>query len=113
MRIVNRENAEHYNWKEICDGWHFVKTDELSIIAEKMPPHTSEDMHFHYKSRQFFYILSGEAKMKFRNRTEPLTVGMGIEIEPMEAHQMTNTSDKDVEFIVVSMPKSHGDREIV
>ena len=66
MKIISRENAEHYNWKEVCDGWHFIKSDELSVIAEKMPPHTEEDMHFHYKSKQFFYILSGEAEMKFK-----------------------------------------------
>ena len=113
MRIVNRETAEHYNWKEVCDGWHLVKTDALSIIAEKMPPHTSEDAHFHSKSKQFFYILSGEAEMNLQDKAVRLTAGTGIEIEPMEAHQMTNPSDQDVEFIVVSMPKSHGDRENV
>ena len=113
MRIINRESAEHYNWKEICDGWHFMKTDELSIIAEKMPPHTAEDPHFHYKAKQFFYILSGEAEMKLQHQTERLTSGMGIEIEPMEVHQMRNQSDAEVEFLVVSMPKAHGDRELV
>ena len=113
MKIVTRENAEHYNWKEICDGWHFIKTDELSVIAEKMPPHTKEDMHFHYKSKQFFYILSGEAEMKLQDGIEKLKAGIGIEIEPMEIHQMINESDEDVEFIVISMPKSHGDKEVV
>lgn len=68
MRVINRKTTEHYNWKEVCDGWHFVKTDKLSIIAEKMPPHTQEDMHFHLKSKQFFYILSGKAEIKLRTR---------------------------------------------
>lgn len=113
MRIVNRENAEHYNWKTVCDGWHLLKTDELSIIAEKMPPHTCEDMHYHRKSKQFFYILSGEAEMRFQNEIVKLKANSGIEIEPMEIHQMTNMSGETVEFIVVSMPKSHGDKEIV
>lgn len=31
MRIVDREHAEHYNWKTVCDGWHFVKSDEQRI----------------------------------------------------------------------------------
>lgn len=113
MRIITRETAEHYNWKEVCDGWHFIKTDELSIIAEKMPPHTQEDMHFHRKSKQFFYILSGEAEMRFEKESKTLRAGMGIEVSPMEAHQMRNVSDQDVSFLVVSMPKSQGDRELV
>ncbi|MBE6023430.1 MAG: cupin domain-containing protein [Cellulosilyticum sp.] len=113
MRKIDREHAQHYNWKTICEGWHFIQTEELSIIAEKMPPHTSEDMHYHCKARQFFYILSGEAEMKCRNTIVKLETGSGIEIEPNEAHQMTNVSENDVEFIVVSMPKSHGDKIIL
>ena len=113
MRIISRGNAEHYNWKEVCDGWHFIKTDELSVIAEKMPPHTEEDMHFHHKSKQFFYILSGEAEMSFKNETVQLKAGTGIEVDPMKLHQMRNVSNAEVEFIVVSTPKSHGDRELI
>lgn len=113
MRIVNRENAEHYKWKEVCDGWHLLKTDELSVIAEKMPPHTFEDMHYHRKAKQFFYMLSGEAEMRFQSEIVTLKAGTGIEIDPMEIHQMRNMSDEMIEFIVVSIPKSHGDKEIV
>lgn len=112
MRVVNRESAEHYNWKTVCDGWHFVQTEELSVIAEKMPPNTFEDVHFHHKARQFFYILSGEAEMQLQDTTVKLGAGTGIEIEPMELHQMTNVSNESVEFMVISMPKSHGDKEI-
>ena len=113
MRVVSRESAEHYNWKAICDGWHFVNTDELSIIVEKMPPQTFEDMHYHCKSRQFFYVLSGEAVMNLSNESEKLTAGMGIEVSPMEAHQMANISETETEFIVISMPKAHGDKVII
>lgn len=113
MRVVSRENAEHYNWKEVCDGWHFVQRDDLSVIAEKMPPHTAEDMHYHRQARQFFYILSGQATMRFADREVILSAGEGVEIEPNEAHQMTNCSDTEIEFLVVSMPKSHGDKVII
>lgn len=40
----------------------------------------------------------------------PHTAGEGAEIEPNEVHQMTNNSDTEIEFLVVSMPKSHGDK---
>lgn len=113
MRVVNRESAEHYNWKAVCDGWHLLKSDELSIIAEKMPPKTFEDMHYHCKSKQFFYVLSGEVVMNLQNGSEKLVEGTGIEIAPMEAHQMTNVSETEAEFIVVSMPKSHGDKVVI
>lgn len=65
MRKITRAAAEHYHWKTVCDGWHLLKNDALSVIAEKMPPHTAEDMHHHRRSRQFFYVLSGCALMRF------------------------------------------------
>lgn len=42
-----------------------------------------------------------------------LTAGTGIEVPPLESHQMRNVSDAEVNFMVVFMPKSHGDRELV
>lgn len=113
MEKINRKSAKHYKWKEMCDGWHFLERDDLSVIAEKMPPKSAENMHYHNISRQFFYILSGEATMCFKDRSIVLNEGEGIEIEPREAHQMINNSNFDVEFIVVSMPKSHGDKVVV
>ena len=113
MNKINRDNAEHYNWKEVCDGWHFVAHDDLSVIVEKMPPHTAEDMHYHCRARQFFYILSGRAIMRFQDREEVLNENEGIEIAPGEAHQMRNDSDFETEFLVVSTPRAHGDKTVL
>ena len=113
MKTVNRETVQHYFWKEVCDGWHLVQRDDLSVIAEKMPPDMAEDMHYHTVSRQFFYILSGQATMRFADGEVTLDSGSGIEIDPGEAHQMCNRSGGEIEFLVVSMPKSHGDKVIV
>ena len=110
MEKIDRAAALHYFWKKVCEGWHLVERDDLSVIAEKMPPRTAEDMHYHQKARQFFYVLSGQAAMRFIDRTVPLNTGDGLEISPGEAHQMCNQSDDAVEFLVVSMPKAHGDK---
>lgn len=107
---VSRADAEHYFWKNVCDGWHLVKRDDMSVIAEKMPPGTAEDTHYHATSRQFFYILAGEASMVLDGESILLKAGEGIEINPLQPHQMINDSESAVEFIVVSVPKAHGDR---
>jgi hypothetical protein len=36
-RPISRETAEHYVWGGTCDGWHLVRSLELSIIQERMP----------------------------------------------------------------------------
>ncbi len=113
IRQVSLNNAEHYTWGKNCDGWHLVKVDELSVIMEKMPPGTSEVKHFHNKARQFFYIISGEASFEIGEENFILKENEGIEVPPEIPHRISNRSNKEIQFIVVSQPKSHGDRVVL
>jgi mannose-6-phosphate isomerase-like protein (cupin superfamily) len=107
---ITKQNAEHYIWGDHCDGWHLVKNQELSVIQERMLPHTSEVRHFHQYARQFFFILKGTATMEVDGQKIRLHSQEGIEVPPLTPHQMLNESDEEVEFLVVSQPHSHGDR---
>jgi len=110
MEPINAATAEHYVWGEVCDGWHLVRSAELSVIEERMPPGASEQRHRHEFARQFFYVLAGELTMEDGGVVHVLTAGVGLEIGPGQAHQAMNRSDEDVRFLVVSQPRSHGDR---
>jgi mannose-6-phosphate isomerase-like protein (cupin superfamily) len=110
--MISRENAEHYTWGEACDGWHLVREPDLGVIEECMPPGTAEVRHYHQKSRQFFYILSGVAVMEVDGRHVTLTAGQGLPISPGVPHQIRNESADVVRFLVVSHPHSHGDRAV-
>jgi mannose-6-phosphate isomerase-like protein (cupin superfamily) len=104
------ENAEHYVWGEICDGWHLLKRDDMSVIQERVPAGGSEVMHYHNVARQFFYILEGEGMMVFEDCEVTLNKGQGLEIPPQVKHQFKNQSDADVHFLVISVPSTRGDR---
>jgi mannose-6-phosphate isomerase-like protein (cupin superfamily) len=110
LRRTSKESAEHYLWGDGCDGWHLLKRDDVSVIQERVPPHKSETAHIHKVSRQFFFILEGEATIAFEMRKIILTKHQGIEIAPGTPHQFCNESSADVSFLVISVPKSHGDR---
>lgn len=110
MRKVNQATSEHYSWGDICDGWHFLKRDDASIIKERMPPGTSEQMHLHEKSRQFFYILSGTATFLIKDKNIKIGPNEGIEIEPNEALQIRNEESEFLDFLVFSYPTTRGDR---
>lgn len=109
---INKHTVEHYLWGNNCQGWHLVKQPELSIIQEEMPPNTSEVRHYHQHSRQFFFILSGEATIEVDGRCQVLRAREGLEIPPGQPHQIFNQSQQNLEFIVVSQPPSHGDRTL-
>jgi len=108
--VISIENAEHYIWGEVCDGWQLLKRDDMSVIQERVPAGGAEVMHYHNDSRQFFYILDGEGVMIFDDRQIVLNKGQGIEINPQEKHQFKNQSNADVHFLVISIPTTKSDR---
>ena len=108
--IKNKENSEHYFWGNKCEGFHLVKTENLSVIQEKMPVNTAEKMHYHQNSQQFFFILKGTATFKIENETYVVTNGNGIHILPNIKHQIKNSHKETLEFLVISQPTSRGDR---
>ena len=90
--VVSIENAEHYIWIRVCDGWHLLKREAISIIQKRVPPGATETMHFHNTARQFFYILEGEAIMVFEEHKVNLYEGEGIEIALLIKHQFQSRS---------------------
>jgi mannose-6-phosphate isomerase-like protein (cupin superfamily) len=107
---ISRENAEHYRWGMDCGGWHLVKTKNLSVIEEFMPPGAAEVRHHHRQAQQFFYVLDGEILMEVDGEKTLVAAGSGIRIPPGARHQVRNPSSSAVRFLVISQPPSHGDR---
>jgi mannose-6-phosphate isomerase-like protein (cupin superfamily) len=113
MRVVSRANAEHYSWGNGCDGWHFVRNSNLSVISEQMPASASEVLHYHNQAQQFFFVLVGQAVMEVEGNRVELSAGQGIHIAAGTRHQIRNESGEPVQLLVVSQPPSHGDRVMV
>ena len=105
------KNAESYIWGDGCDGWHLLKTESLSVIQERMPPGTSEQLHFHKHAQQVFYILSGVATFEIDGQIFIINAKESIHIPKMTKHYIANKGDQDLDFLVISEPKSHGDRQ--
>ena len=110
MTTISIENAEHYIWGKVCDGWHLLKRDDMSVIQERVPSGGAEVMHYHNIARQFFYILEGEGTMVFEDHEVKFSKGQGLEIPLRVKHQFKNQSNGDVHFLVISIPATGGDR---
>jgi mannose-6-phosphate isomerase-like protein (cupin superfamily) len=107
---VNKETGRHYVWGGDCDGWHLVETESLSVIEERIPPDGGEVLHWHGKSQQLFYILSGVATFVSDGVETVVAAGEAYHVRPGVRHRISNAGKEDLRFIVVSEPKSHGDR---
>jgi len=108
--ITSVNNAEYYTWGQQCDGWHLLKSDSLSVIQEHMPPGTNEQLHYHEKAQQVFYILSGTATFEIDGELKTVNANQSIHITKGKKHRILNNADADLHFLVISEPKAHGDR---
>jgi GNAT superfamily N-acetyltransferase len=85
--IIDESNAVHYRWADGCDGWRLADSEGLS-----------------------FYILSREAVLEVEGVAHRLRSGQGLETAPGQRHRFRNELAADVDFLVVSAPRSQGDR---
>ena len=107
---ITLANSENYKWGSNCDGWHLLKNEGLSVIREKMPPGTTEQAHLHTKAQQLFYILSGVAVFDISGELTIVMANESFHIPPNTLHRIFNNGKDDLHFIVISQPRSHGDR---
>jgi mannose-6-phosphate isomerase-like protein (cupin superfamily) len=107
---VSTSNSEHYKWGDDCDGWHLVKTPMLSVIQERVPSGCNEVRHYHQKSEQFFFVLSGIASLEVDGHENRLEAEQGFHIKAGVPHQLRNDQQIELIFLVTSVPPSHGDR---
>ncbi|WP_426476166.1 cupin domain-containing protein [Chryseobacterium sp. CBSDS_008] len=108
--IHSKNNSEHYTWGDHCDSWILKNTGNLSVKQEKMPAGTSEKLHFHKVAEQFFYILKGEAVLYINEEKFLVQKGESVSIEPGSKHFISNESDEEIEFLVISNPPAEYDR---
>jgi len=87
----------------------FVKIGHFEHHRRKCPTKRKE-RHYHNKAQQFFYVLSGIAKIELSGEVFEIHAGSGIHVPAKVPHQLTNSGDEHLRFLVVSQPKSHGDR---
>jgi len=100
----------HYSWGEACESFILLAAPALSIKQEKMPPGSSEKLHYHEKAQQFFYILEGTATFYIEGEWIIAERFQGIRIKPLQKHVIKNDSAKDLEFLVISSPATDSDR---
>lgn len=108
--IKSKNNAEHYIWGNGCDSWVLKDSENLSVKQEIMPSQTAEKLHFHHHAEQFFYILKGEAVFYTNDEKFSVKAGESISILPKSKHYISNESENDLEFLVISNPSTNNDR---
>lgn len=111
MRAVDRSSSEKIEWGTNCKSWVLLDEENLNIKSERVPPGETESRHIHQSTRQFFYVLSGEAKIEIDGEIHEILAGQGIEVPHNTPHEFMNKSDTYVDFLVISTADPTSDRE--
>ena len=75
-----------------------------------MPPGSAEIPHYHRNARQFFFVIEGELTIEQPGRLQRFRKWEGLEVLPGAPHHVRNSSENDVVFLVISSPRTMGDR---
>jgi mannose-6-phosphate isomerase-like protein (cupin superfamily) len=110
-KVVSKYNSlKHYQWGNECDGWNLVDEENLSIKQERMPAGTSEELHYHAKAEQFFFILKGIATFEIEENIIEVKEQEGLHIKAGLKHRISNNTNEDLEFVLSSQPSTKNDR---
>ncbi len=111
MKAVSKEKSlKQYQWGNACDGWNLVDESSLSVKQERMPPGTTEALHYHKNAQQFFFILKGVAGFEIEGETLQIQEYQGLHISAGKIHRIYNEGTTDLEFILSSQPSTANDR---
>ncbi len=108
--MVNKHNTRSYKWGENCLSWVYFGNPNLSIKRESLPIGERERKHYHERSDQFFYVISGKAHFFLGDTYRIVEQDEGIHIPPLVEHYVENIGNQSLEILVISVPDNQQDR---
>ena len=118
MKIINRNDCVEFVAQEKAIVRELVSPGNSSIknqsIAEvRIRSGESVLDHFHQKTEEVCYILSGRGQMYLESETETVGPGDAIIILPGQRHKITSHSQEDLVMLVVCSPSYTDDDQIL
>lgn len=102
---TSRATARHAVWDEVCDAYHLLDRTDLGVVEEVVPPRSGGRAHQHARSREFLYVLAGEAHVALGPREVRVPAGSGLEVPAGTRHQVRNDGAEELRLLVVSAPR--------
>ena len=85
-----------------------------SLAEARLPVGASTTPHYHPKTEEIYYILSGTGQMRIGSETSTIRPGDAIAIPPGQTHRITNTGPEPLIFLCCCAPGyEHSDTVLV
>ena len=111
MKLVKQSDLEFnprfvYKKHVYFDERELGKGGKLQII--KFPPNTSLTSHFHKKTREVYYVISGNCTVKVNKKPVEIEEGDVFFLDRNDSHQLI-TKDKEFVFLVWKVGEEEND----
>jgi mannose-6-phosphate isomerase-like protein (cupin superfamily) len=75
-----------------------------SLAEARLPPGGQTTPHYHPKTEEIYYILSGNGRMQIGDEVRPVGPGDAIAIPPGAIHTIENTGAEVLKFLCCCAP---------
>jgi mannose-6-phosphate isomerase-like protein (cupin superfamily) len=75
-----------------------------SLAEARLPPGAATTPHYHPRTEEIYYILTGTAEMRIGEEKLTVRPGDAIAIPPGQEHQIVNTSKEMLVFLCCCAP---------
>jgi mannose-6-phosphate isomerase-like protein (cupin superfamily) len=119
MDVINLQQTEPFTTKDGSEIRellaHRNSCIRLQSLAEaRLPPGASTAPHYHRKTEEIYYILTGGGRMTIGDDVRQVGPGDAIAIPPGEMHQIVNNGNQPLVFLCCCAPPyEHEDTVLV
>lgn len=122
MRVVNRSEVEAFVTKDTSTIREILAPRNApgaitnqSLAEATLPPGAATEPHYHPRTEEIYYILTGRGRMRIGEEEREVGPGDGVAIPPGVPHRIVNLStEADLVFLCCCAPAySHDDTVMV
>ncbi len=118
MDIVNRDKAEPFTTKDGSEirellAYRNSCIRNQSLAEATIAVGTSTQEHYHIKSEEIYYILSGKGRMKIENEFREVGPLDTVAIPPGQRHKLWNTGTVPLVLICACAPAYENDDTVI
>jgi mannose-6-phosphate isomerase-like protein (cupin superfamily) len=85
-----------------------------SLAEARLPPGAATTPHYHPRTEEIYYLLSGTGRMRIGEELRDVAAGDAIAIPPGQVHQIRNTGRETLLFLCCCAPGyEHDDTVLV
>jgi mannose-6-phosphate isomerase-like protein (cupin superfamily) len=87
--------------------------ERQSLAEAVMPAGKATAEHYHAKSEEIYFILSGVGEIRVNGVSSPVRAGDAVALPPGSVHKIWNRGDSDLVFLCICVPAYEHDDTVI